>query len=359
MAKRQNAVVAVLVTDNHGKLLASGSGFTASAHGVIVTGCAIISEWLAHEESTLSIRTGSGETFPLDVVISKKCEDHIALIKIEAEGLEKAPLAADYKPKKGEAVFAGSPSGPGIALSDGVVEKIRAKDGSLLLDIPSTPGMDGSPVFNAKGEVIGIAVASPSKKQETLSAIPAGNIAAQLRKYGKLIKIIPKLPQPAAPAAAPPTVPPTVEQDNAETYFLLGSSYERSHRYRDAAEAYKKALQSKPDHTEAHMGLGRAYYKLGRYADAAEAYRQVLACKPGEITAYRRLGAMYIILGDYPKALEVLKQAVKLNPGDPELHFSLGIACLLSDDRQGAIREYTILRGLDEERARSMLDLIY
>jgi TonB family protein len=55
------------------------------------------------------------------------------------------------------------------------------------------------------------------------------------------------------------------EPDSVEAHNELGEAYEDSHRYDEAAEAFKKALSIKPDDVDACRSLASVYEKLGRY----------------------------------------------------------------------------------------------
>jgi tetratricopeptide (TPR) repeat protein len=50
--------------------------------------------------------------------------------------------------------------------------------------------------------------------------------------------------------------------------------------YRDAIEAFDKAVDLAPDLAEAWLGKGNVYYDQGRYPDAGEAYGRGLELDP-------------------------------------------------------------------------------
>ena len=53
------------------------------------------------------------------------------------------------------------------------------------------------------------------------------------------------------------------------------------------------------------------------------------------------------------------KQAIKISPDYAMAHFSLGLAYILLNDRESALKEYKILKNLDLKKADELFDLIY
>ena len=69
----------------------------------------------------------------------------------------------------------GSPKGYDFSITDGLISQIRSVKGFLQyqLSCPISPGNSGSPVFNQRGEVIGIASWTKAGAQNLSFAIPA------------------------------------------------------------------------------------------------------------------------------------------------------------------------------------------
>ncbi|SCX89448.1 serine protease Do [Nitrosospira sp. Nl5] len=134
-----------------------GSGFIISADGYVVTNTHLVD---AAEEITVKL-TDKRE-FRAKLIGADRRTD-IALLKIEATGLPKVTQGDPNKLQVGEWVVAiGSPFGFENSVTAGIVS---AKGRSLAqenfvpfiqTDVAINPGNSGGPLFNMKGEVVGV-----------------------------------------------------------------------------------------------------------------------------------------------------------------------------------------------------------
>ncbi|UXY13768.1 DegQ family serine endoprotease [Chitiniphilus purpureus] len=170
-----------------------GSGFIIDAAGYILTNAHVIAE-----ADEIKVKLEDKREFKATVVGSDARTD-VALLKIEATNLPKVDLGNPAQLKVGEWVAAiGSPFGLENTVTAGIVS---AKGRSLpdetyvpfiQTDVAINPGNSGGPLFNLKGEVIGInsQIYSRSGGYMGLSfAIPidvAMKVAEQLKTNGKV-----------------------------------------------------------------------------------------------------------------------------------------------------------------------------
>ncbi|MBY0578475.1 MAG: DegQ family serine endoprotease [Burkholderiales bacterium] len=170
-----------------------GSGFIISHDGYILTNAHVIDD-----SDEVTVKLTDKREFRAKVIGSDKRAD-IALIKIKAKDLPIVPIGDPSTLKVGEWVLAiGSPFGFDNSVTAGIVS---AKGRSLpdenyvpfiQTDVPINPGNSGGPLFNMKGEVVGInsQIYSRTGGYMGLSfAIPidvAMNISNQLRENGKI-----------------------------------------------------------------------------------------------------------------------------------------------------------------------------
>lgn len=349
--KQKSAVVTVHVNDRNGKQIASGTGFVVDKSGIIITDCQIILKWFKKAENILRVET-EGVQFPLEDLISRRCENNLVLIKIDAADLPSVKLDMHYTPKNGKNItVAQGISGSGAIFSEATIKNIIKQDKLIQTSIRVNPESSGSPVFNSDGEVIG-AIISPAKKDKNMNAALLKDIPNQLERYKKSIALKKNTHLPYQPPKE------TRKPGDANEYFLLGCKHENSHSYREAIEAYKESLRMNPNFPVAYINLGVVYYKLGKYSDAIEAFKEAAKVEPNSLLVYRKLGTAYIIRGAYSEAVDAFRKATDIEPNNAEAHFNLGIAYFLTGDKTAAFQEYITLRDIDKERADILRDIL-
>jgi len=136
---------------------ALGSGFIVSPDGVILTNAHVV-----NDASNVTVKLTDKREFKAKVVGIDKPSD-IAVLKIDAKNLPTVKLDPADDVKVGEWVVAiGSPFGFENSVTAGIVSaKSRTlPDASyvpfLQTDVAVNPGNSGGPLFNTKGEVVGI-----------------------------------------------------------------------------------------------------------------------------------------------------------------------------------------------------------
>ncbi len=169
--KASPAVVLIESLNEKHEVAAAGSGFLVSSDGKILTNYHVI----AHTKE-VTVRLANKDAYDaVDVLDIDKRKD-IALIKIKAVDLPFLTVGKSSTVDIGDQVF--SLSTPlGVfqnTLSEGIVSGIRAGDGYRYFQVtaPISHGSSGSPIFNSKGEVIGIAAITISEGQNLNFAIP-------------------------------------------------------------------------------------------------------------------------------------------------------------------------------------------
>jgi serine protease Do len=182
-----------------------GSGFVVSADGRIVTNFHVIS---GAREAT--IVTSDGREFHNIELLARDETHDLAVLRIGAHGLRPLPLGDSAAAKPGEHVVAiGNPLGLGDTVSDGLVSGLRelpSQQAMLQISAPISPGSSGGPVFNDRGEVIGVSALLITRGENLNFAVPI-NEAKPLLAFNKgvtLAALAPDVPSPyAAPYAAP------------------------------------------------------------------------------------------------------------------------------------------------------------
>ncbi|QNM95581.1 DegQ family serine endoprotease [Chitinimonas koreensis] len=172
-----------------------GSGFIVEADGYILTNAHVVAD-----ADDITVKLGDKREFKAKVIGSDARTD-VALLKIEAKGLPTVDLGSSEKLKVGEWVVAiGSPFGLDNSVTAGIVSaKGRELPDETYVpfiqtDAAVNPGNSGGPLFNVRGEVVGInsQIFSRSGGYMGLSfAIPIDNamdIVKQLKAGGKVVR---------------------------------------------------------------------------------------------------------------------------------------------------------------------------
>jgi serine protease Do len=170
-----------------------GSGFIISSDGYLLTNAHVVAD-----ADEVTVKLTDKREFKAKVIGSDRRTD-VALLKIDATGLPKVTLGDPAKLKVGEWVVAiGSPFGFENSVTAGIVS---AKGRSLpqenfvpfiQTDVAINPGNSGGPLFNLKGEVVGINSQIYSRTGGFMGlsfAIPidvAMDVTEQLRTTGKV-----------------------------------------------------------------------------------------------------------------------------------------------------------------------------
>ena len=171
----------------------TGSGFVISEDGYILTNAHLVAYG---DEAT--VRLFDRREFKARVVGMDPYTD-VALIKIDAAGLRKVKVGAAASLLAGEWVAAiGSPFGFENSVTAGIVSAVgrhlpnESYISFIQTDVAVNPGNSGGPLFNLRGEVVGInsMIYSATGGYMGLSfAVPievAMKVAAELRAHGKV-----------------------------------------------------------------------------------------------------------------------------------------------------------------------------
>ncbi|WP_246261557.1 DegQ family serine endoprotease [Thiomicrorhabdus cannonii] len=172
-----------------------GSGFIISEDGYILTNNHVIDG-----ADDIVVRMSDRKEWKAQVVGSDPRTD-VALLKIDAKGLQSAKIGSSKGLKVGQWVLAiGEPFGLDYTVTHGIVSALgRAlPDDSYVpfiqTDVSINPGNSGGPLFNLAGEVVGINSQIYSKSGGSMGlsfSIPidiAMNVANQLMDSGKVAR---------------------------------------------------------------------------------------------------------------------------------------------------------------------------
>ena len=403
-------VVVVVSLDGQGHPTGLGSGFLVREDGAVVTNYHVISM-----ASGIKIKAGS-MVRDVEGILDVDPENDLAILKMAGKDFPKVTIGDANKLQVGEKVYViGSPQGLENTISEGILSGVReVSPGRKVLQMTAaiSPGSSGGPVFNERGEVVGIATFLIADTQNLNFALPVNLVIPGLSKKelvstqnacqvdyngiaacwyyqglawgaaGKYDK---------AEDAFKHSL--TIDSKNTDAYVNLGVSYAKQGKHEEAIRMLTQALKIEPNQPEALNMLGAAYSDMGNYKEAVTVLKKSLALEPGNARTYYNLaitygktdqdaqameavkeairlepklpeahgylGVEYARMGKYPEAAAAFKAAIRLGPDDPRMHFGLGKVYALTGDKASALEEYKILKRLNPAGADELFELIY
>lgn len=121
----------------------------------------------------------------------------------------------------------------------------------------------------------------------------------------------------------------------------------------EAAAAYQEALAGDPRHEDSLYYLGNAFFELGRYQEAAETWKRLIETNPNQSSrAHAQLGMLYScgVPGapfDLDAAERELKKALAINKEESGPVIKLGEVALLKGERKKALEYLSDGRNLN------------
>ena len=326
------AVVAIATYDASGEALMTGSGFFLRP-GQVVTNLHVIRGAVKAEIKTLD---GKGKVFPVNGTLAIDEEGDLALLSVETptERPRSTELASEL-PDEGEPIFViGNPLKLEGSVSDGIVSAVREVPNSyriIQITAPISHGNSGSPVFNWKGQVLGVVTIKVTNGQNINLAIAAARVA-QLTA-GKL--------QPLSELAL------KGKGDVAESLYKSGLDSLWLGNYDNALGYFENAANKNPKRAETWVQVGYCRVKQGKAQDAIRAYQQALQLKPMDADIHNKLGDAYYYLGRLREAIDSYTEAARLRPENAETFYNLAIAYSDSGNPGMAAANARILQKLD------------
>ena len=111
----------------------------------------------------------------------------------------------------------------------------------------------------------------------------------------------------------------TDNPDNINSWIKLGNIFMDTQRYKDAIDAYQKALDINPSVTNVRVDMGTCYRRIGRPDKAIEEYKKAIAMDPTHPNAHRNMGIVLgFDLGQKDQAIKELQEYLRLLPQAPD-----------------------------------------
>jgi len=175
------SVVAVVTYDAKGNVLLSGSGFFIRP-GRVVTNLHVVEGARRAEVKTLD---GKGRIYPVEGLLAVDEEGDLAILSVSVpQDRARAAEVSESVPEEGERVFViGNPLRLEGSVSDGIVSAVREVPnlGRIIqTTAPVSHGNSGSPLFNMRGQVVGVIPVKVTNGQNIHLALASSRFGAHI-----------------------------------------------------------------------------------------------------------------------------------------------------------------------------------
>lgn len=253
--KSKNAVAIINVYDENRNLMRIGAGFTYTPDGQIVT-----TYNLVNGGTYVKIKVNDKEYVPLAIYKIDRRRD-VVVYKIDANNLPFLGIANSDNVRVGDRVFTiGNPKGFERSFSEGIISAKRDFGaGKIYFQFTgqTTEGMEGSPLLDENGNVIGI-ISSRSYMEKDL------NFAIQINSVKEILE---------SSDVKNFSVPNFFVYEKPLTNFNLGLSYESMGNHATAIWYYLKSLKDEVT-PETYRRLAYCHEQLGNYKIAESYYKR-------------------------------------------------------------------------------------
>jgi serine protease Do len=149
-----------------------GTGFVVRADGWIATNFHVV-----RGATAISVVFSDHKEFPVVEIMNANRLHDLVILRIDAKGLPVLPVGNSDAVRPGDSVLAiGHPLGLEDTVSNGLISAVRHVHNNLdvlQVSAPIAPGSSGGPLFNDRGEVIGVATAFMKSGQNLNFGLPS------------------------------------------------------------------------------------------------------------------------------------------------------------------------------------------
>ncbi|CAO3630077.1 unnamed protein product [Mucor hiemalis] len=116
------------------------------------------------------------------------------------------------------------------------------------------------------------------------------------------------------------------DNNDAQTWYLLGRCYMADQDYNRAYEAYQQAVYRDARNPTFWCSIGVLYYQINQYRDALDAYSRAIRLNPNISEVWYDLGTLYESCNNQVQdALDAYQRAAELDPSNPHIRQRLDL----------------------------------
>ncbi len=328
------AIVAIVTYDAGGVALTTGSGFFLRP-GQVVTNLHVIRGARRCEVKTLD---GKGRIYQVAGLLDVDEEGDLALLSVEVpHSRHRASQLATLLPEEGEKIFViGNPLKLEGSVSDGIVSAVRELPniGKIIqITAPISHGNSGSPVFNLKGQVVGVVTIKVTNGQNINLAIGAARVRQLQAGKRRLLAELTMRDKSGDPS---------------ESLYKTGLDSLWLGNFDNALGYFENAVNKNPARADAWVQVGYCKVKQGKNDEAIKAYQHAVVLMPNSDEVRNRLGDAYYYSGRLMDAIAAYKEAVRLRPQSAEGYYNLALAYFENGNEHQGLETARALKHLDE-----------
>jgi tetratricopeptide (TPR) repeat protein len=103
----------------------------------------------------------------------------------------------------------------------------------------------------------------------------------------------------------------------------------------------------------------RRIRESGMHQEAIEVFGEALSIQSDDAQAHNNVALACGKSGKHRQAIAAFKEAIRAKPDYAEAHYNLAITYLILKDENAALREYSVLKNLDQKLANQLFELIH
>ena len=141
-------------------------------------------------------------------------------------------------------------------------------------------------------------------------------------------------------------------------YFNLGNVYALTNEHAQSVAMFQEVIRRLPQpiHTP-HYNLGLSQAALNNHQEAINSFTEAIKIKPDYWEAHYNMGVAYSKLENYPKAIEAFRKTLELKPGHAQAQYNLGLAYYFMDDAKSLAATVQALQKTQPELAKELAKL--
>lgn len=160
----------------------------------------------------------------------------------------------------------------------------------------------------------------------------------------------------------------TIELDpgRIEAYLPMGDGLVADGRYMEAVEAYKEAVMQNADNAELHFSLGwvQTQPEVGQYDEGIVNLKKSIELDGSSEKPYIQLALVYFDQEKYEEAIPVLKEAINVNPNDQNPYAYYGRSYIAQGQYAQAVTAVKevlepAIQAAEDDRTRTTLSNVY